>query len=230
MMLVRVPRRCKSAMVLTVFLLGLPGLAAALEPHQGPKHDPRFIAVSGDHANHLAVSGNGHGKMAGGVRYTRKVESYTVPDLSLVAMDGAGVSLLAALDTHKPVMLNFIFTTCPSICPVLSATFSQVQQELAAEQNGIRMVSISIDPEHDTPAKLREYAKRYGAGSAWWFLTGSLANSVQAQKAFRAYRGSKMNHEPLAFLRAPRQTSWLRIEGFLSAQELASEYHQLMPK
>ena len=58
------------------------------------------------------------------------------------------------------------------------------------------MISFSIDPEYDTPERLRKYAALFNAGPQWQFLTGSLANSVAIQKAFDVYRGNKMNHEP----------------------------------
>jgi protein SCO1/2 len=90
------------------------------------------------------------------------------------------------------------------------------------------MVSISIDPEYDTPARLQNYAKRYKAGPEWQFLTGDLDTIMAVQQAFDAYRGDKMSHEPLTFLRASPRGPWVRIEGFASASELVREYRELM--
>jgi Uncharacterized protein SCO1/SenC/PrrC, involved in biogenesis of respiratory and photosynthetic systems len=90
------------------------------------------------------------------------------------------------------------------------------------------MVSISIDPEHDTPAKLKEYARKFGAGPQWQMLTGSVENSIAVQRAFNTYRGDKMNHEPATFLRAGKGKPWVRLDGFASAGELVKEYRQLM--
>ena len=64
------------------------------------------------------------------------------------------------------------------------------------------MVSISIDPEYDTPEALNAYARRFDAGPQWEFLTGSLDDSIAVQKAFDADRGDKMNHAPLTLFRA----------------------------
>ena len=126
-------------------------------------------------------------------------------------------------------MVNFIFTTCPTICPVLSASFASFQQKLSAEELAeIRMVSITIDPEHDTPARLREYAALFNAGPNWRFYTGSLETIVAVQKAFEAYRGSKMNHAPLAFMRAGPGEFWLRLEGFPKSAEMLAEYRALI--
>jgi protein SCO1/2 len=159
--------------------------------------------------------------------YQRSIESVTVPDITLLRMDGRRVSLRDELGANKPVMLNFIFTTCTTICPVMSATFSQVQAELGEERDGVRMVSISIDPEHDTPARLREYASRHEASDDWHFLTGSVEQIDAVQQAFKAYRGSKFNHAPLTFLRAPGDSRWIRIEGLVRAEVLLEEYERL---
>ena len=84
----------------------------------------------------------------------------------------------------------------------MSATFAQVQRELGEDSNEVLMVSVSIDPEQDTPAELAAYAERFHAGPQWTFLTGSLEDSIAVQTAFDAYRGDKMNHTPLTLLRA----------------------------
>lgn len=70
---------------------------------------------------------------------------------------------------------NFIFTRCPSACPMLTAKFKALQGELGALQ-GVRFVSISVDPQHDTPEVLAAYAKRFGADTRRWsFVTGPLS-------------------------------------------------------
>lgn len=158
--------------------------------------------------------------------YKSSVHSYVIPELILIDMDNNKVSLHDALGDEGPVILNFIFTTCTTICPVLSATFSQVQRELGDETKNARMISITIDPEQDTPERLKEYASRYKAGADWQFLTGSIENIIATQKAFDAYRGDKMNHIPLTFLRSTDDGRWVRLEGFASAAEVVAEYRQ----
>jgi protein SCO1/2 len=126
------------------------------------------------------------------------------------------------------VLLQFIFTTCPTVCPVMSGTFSAAQEKLGADLARVRMISISIDPEQDTPERLREYARRFKAGRQWLFLTGNLDDIVAVQKSFDAYRGNKMRHEPLTFLRAAHGKTWVRLDGLMSAAQLVAEYRRLM--
>jgi protein SCO1/2 len=159
--------------------------------------------------------------------YAKKRSAYTIPDVMLLGQDGHEHSLVALLDSEKPVMLNFIFTSCTTICPVMTSTFVEVGRQLGPDRQHVQMVSISIDPENDTPARLAEYANARGAGESWTFLTGDLASIRQAQRAFDAYRGNKMNHVPMTFLRAAPDESWLRIDGFAAATDIVREYRGL---
>lgn len=163
-------------------------------------------------------------------RYTRTVAHYEAPDVTLVSMDGTRIALASALKQGGPVMLEFIFTTCPTICPVMSSTFSAAQSKLGADLAKVRMISISIDPEHDTPERLRQYARKFKAGPQWVFLTGKTEDIALVQKAFDAYRGSKMRHEPLTFLRAEPTEPWVRLDGLMSATQLVAEYQRLRVK
>jgi protein SCO1/2 len=68
---------------------------------------------------------------------------------------------------------NFIFTRCPTVCPVFSRKMAEVQTRSAGMGAGLHLVSFSVDPEYDTPERLAAYAQRYGAEAArWTFLTG----------------------------------------------------------
>ncbi|MGE5319528.1 MAG: SCO family protein [Hyphomicrobiaceae bacterium] len=161
--------------------------------------------------------------------YARTLVNYTIPDVKLVDADGAKVSLRATL-ADKPVILNFIFTSCGAICPVMSKTFEQLQDALGPDRGKVRMVSISIDPEQDTPTVLKAYAEKYSAGPQWKMLTGSLDDSISVQRAFDVYRGDKMDHLPATFLRAGPGKPWVRLDGFASASDILHEYRQITAK
>jgi protein SCO1 len=85
---------------------------------------------------------------------------------------------------------NFVFTRCPSVCPMLTAKFQALQARLR-ELEGVRFVSISVDPEYDTPEVLAAYAARYQADDRrWWFLTGPLAEIERTVvQGFKVHRG-----------------------------------------
>jgi protein SCO1 len=136
------------------------------------------------------------------------------------------VPMRSELDDGRPILLGFIFTTCTAICPVTSATFRQFQDKLGPSE-AVHIVSISIDPEQDTPQRLREYARKFGAGPNWHHYTGTVSASVAMQRAFDAYRGDKMDHAAVAFLRAAPGKPWVRIDGFASADQLTAEYRAI---
>lgn len=153
---------------------------------------------------------------------------YTVPAVQMTRDDGKIVSLPDEIDDGRPVVLNFVFTSCGSICPVMSAVLSQFDRKLGADREHVHLVSISIDPEEDTPARLRDYAKKFHAGPEWQHYTGTVAASLASQRAFKVWRGDKMSHGPTTFVRAAPGEPWLRIDGFVTPDELLQQYHRLV--
>jgi protein SCO1/2 len=137
--------------------------------------------------------------------------------------------MIDLLNNQQPVFLQFVFTTCATICPVLSATFSSAQTSLKEIAPNYRMISISIDPEQDTPSTLTDYAERFKVGTQWHLLTGSREKIAQIQRAFDAYyRGNnKMYHLPYTYLRTAGTQAWVRLDGLLSTGDLIEEYRQL---
>lgn len=165
-----------------------------------------------DHAHHHLVA-----------PFARSIAHYTVPDVTLVRADGRRVQLSEELGDERAVVLSFIYTSCTTVCPMTSATLSELQDKLGPARDLVHLVSISIDPEFDTPARLREYAQRFGAGPEWQHYTGTLAASQRSQRAFDVYRGNKMDHAPVTLVRQQPGDPWVRIEGFATADQLMAE-------
>jgi protein SCO1/2 len=130
-----------------------------------------------------------------------------LPDVSLIDQHGSAVSLASL--KGKPVLIDFIYTSCASTCPVLTAKMVSVARALGpALGANVTMVSITLDPEHDSPAQLASYAKSRGAdANGWLFLTGKPAQIDQVLAQFKLRRmhesdGSIM-HSVSAFLLGP---------------------------
>ena len=160
--------------------------------------------------------------------YARQVANYRIPELSLVGSDGRSVGFSQELDDGRPVVLNFIFTTCTAVCPVLSQSMAEFRRKLGKEGEKLHMISVSIDPEQDTPARLGAYAARFKADASWSFYTGTTSSSVTLQKAFQAYFGDKMHHRPMTFMRSGPGQPWARLEGFATPDDLLKEYRLLV--
>jgi protein SCO1/2 len=95
----------------------------------------------------------------------------TLPPFTLTERSGRPVG---SNDLSGSVWIaDFVFTRCPDVCPVLSSRMAALQTPLATGDDPVRLVSLSVDPAHDTPAVLASYAEHYGAGPNWLFLTGS---------------------------------------------------------
>jgi protein SCO1/2 len=150
----------------------------------------------------------------------RSEANYVIPNVTLVRDDGKSVLLPAELQDGRPVVLNFIYTSCTTICPLSSQIFEQFQEDLGSAAGSVHLVSISIDPEQDTPARLRAYAAQYHAGRGWNHYSGTMASIIAVQKAFNVYRGDKMSHTPLTLMRAAPGKPWTRFDGFARADDL----------
>jgi protein SCO1/2 len=154
--------------------------------------------------------------------------SYVIPDVAVIRQDGKKLSFSEELNDGRPVLLNFVFVSCSAICPMLSHVFSKVQAKLAKDGQKVHLISISIDPESDTPEKLTTYAKKFGASSAWDYYSGTREISIAIQKAFNVFKGDKMNHGSVVFIRAKPGKSWLRLEGIMSPDLILSEYRKMI--
>jgi len=168
---------------------------------------------------------------AGAARHHIKIEagaarsraSYDLPHVKLTRVDGKAVWLERELDDGRPVVLDFVYTTCSSVCPLSSQTFAALQEQLGAERDRVHLVSISIDPEEDTPQRLADYARHFDAGPQWDFYTGTMEASLRIQQVFRAFLGDKMSHPPLTLVRTAPGKPWVRFEGFATVNQLMDE-------
>ncbi len=185
--------------------LALAGLATAAQ--ETPGDDP--------HAAHRAM-------MAQASNGSLRVDhaAYDIPDVVLRDEQGRPVRVRELLGGDRPVAVNFIFTSCTTICPVMTATFLQLQHELADQPNRPLFVSISIDPDFDTSVTLNAYAQKFGAD--WTFLTGDRTDVLSVLQSFAAWRGNKNNHAAITLFRGASGGHWIRVEGLASAQQLAA--------
>ena len=115
------------------------------------------------------------------------------PDFALIDQDGAEVTLAGL--RGKALLIDFIYTHCPGPCPILTARHAQIQRELAAETRArVHFVSISIDPERDTPPVLASYAESRGADTATWsFLTGEPERVREVLKRYGVFAQESAN-------------------------------------
>jgi protein SCO1 len=153
-----------------------------------------------------------------------------LPEIRILSMQEKSSSLKSELDTDGPVIVNFVFTTCSTICSIQTLVLSQAQQQLDASDLKAKILTFSIDPDNDTPSQIRKFASTFSVGKSWMFYTGSYDAMLTVQKTFNAYRGSKANHPPVMFMRKNKSAPWMRIEGFPKPQEVVALLRALPSK
>jgi protein SCO1/2 len=112
------------------------------------------------------------------------------PDFALTSQDGRRVTL--GDFRGKAVALTFIFTSCADTCPLLTARMVEVQEDLGpAFGANVVFVSITVDPAHDTPEVLKQYAESFGAKTAGWaFLTGDPVEIREVERRYGVFAAS----------------------------------------
>ena len=145
-----------------------------------------------------------------------------LPDVEVLDQDGRKRRFGRDLVAGKRVAINFIFTSCTTICSPLSATFKAMDEELRRQSApDVHFVSVSVDPLTDTPAELRKFARKFDAGANWTFVTGSRASIDAILKAFDVGSGSPEDHSPMVWLGHEPTQRWVRTYGLASPKLLA---------
>jgi len=149
-------------------------------------------------------------------------------DVPLLDQDGKRRMLVSDLVGEQIVVMNFIFTTCPSVCPMQSAIFAGLQKELGDRLgNEVQLLSLSIDPGTDVPARLAETAARYGAREGWTWLTGEKADVDRALAGLGAYSSDVASHPAMILVGDGRRGGWTRFYGFPSPADVLARVDAL---
>ena len=142
-------------------------------------------------------------------------------DVELIDQDGRKLRFYTDVLKNKVVAINTFFTTCTSICPPMNRNFEKMQEALG-ERLGkdVLLVSISVDPQTDTPPRLKEYSKRFHAKPGWLFLTGKKENVDWALYKLGQYVEAKDNHTSIFIIGNEPKGLWKKALGLAKAEEL----------
>lgn len=194
-----------AALAMIVALVGSP-------PGEGHAQDH-------DHAQHLASAGRARAAEPAAVRLHDKL---------LVNQDGQAVRFIDDIVGDRIVVMDFVYTTCTTVCPVLSAIFGQVQQRLGAELGPeLRMVSLSVDPSRDTPERLKAYAATHRAGPDWIWLTGDKPEVDEVLRGLGAYAPNFEDHPSMVLVGDARTGEWKRFFGFTGPDTIVAAVEAL---
>ncbi|HET8772989.1 MAG TPA: ABC transporter substrate-binding protein [Thermoanaerobaculia bacterium] len=142
-------------------------------------------------------------------------------DVELVDQNGAKVRFYSDLLAGKVVVINSFFATCSGSCPVMSGTFRKIQTALGDRVGrDVHLVSITVDPETDTPAQLRKFAKAASAGPGWHLVTGSKENVSQALRKLGLLTETKETHTAVVLIGNEPKGVWKKAFGLADSDEI----------
>jgi protein SCO1/2 len=149
-------------------------------------------------------------------------------DLALLDQDGREVKFVSEVIGDRIVVMDFVYTSCTTVCPVLSAVFGQVQERLG-ERLGedVALVSVSVDPTRDTPQRLRAYAAKLEARPGWVWLTGPKPTVDEVLDGLGAYSPNFEDHPAMVLVGDGRTGEWSRFFGFPSPGRLMEKVDAL---
>jgi protein SCO1/2 len=194
-----------SALALGAAWIGATGLASA---HDGKRHDAVSPAKAASTSTTLDV---------------------TLFDEPLLDQDGRRVKLVSDVVANRIIVMDFIYTTCTTVCPVASAIFQKVQAKLGDRLGrDVVMVSISVDPNTDTPPRLKAYAGKYKARPGWTFLTGGERVVDKVLEGLGAYSEDFTAHPNMTLIGDGRTGDWMRMYGFANPSQIVAQVDRLL--
>lgn len=150
-----------------------------------------------------------------------QISKMHIPDTELLDQNGRKIHFYTDLVKGKTVAINFIFTTCTTICPPLGATFARVQKELGDKVGrDVRFISISVDPATDTPERLRAWGAKFHAGDRWTFVTGNKPQVDELLRALGASSARQEDHSPTVLIGNDARGIWTRTYGLARPSQL----------
>jgi len=175
------------------------------------------------HAAILCLSGFAAAHAWGqNAREEQAVPGIRISGAQLIDQNGAKVRLPDLLK-DKVAVINTVFTTCPTICPVMGAHFAALTRLLgdrAARE--VTLISISVDPLNDTPARLKAWSEKFHPAQGWTLLTGDPKDIEEVLRGLRLFAIGPENHSPSTLIGDARKGEWRRATGLQSAEKLAA--------
>ncbi len=206
-----------------IVLCSAQGIAATQQ------HDTDQHSSSTDHSKHQAQL-----KTAGQQSREIAVSAISLPNVLLINEQGEEIAVYDDLIKNKIVVINTIFTTCTTICPIMGVQFARLQKELQHQfgsrkiAQDILLISVSIDPINDTPQRLQAWKAKFHGGPGWTLLTGPISDVNKLLKAAGLFAADPEDHTPITLVGSARQNQWVRVSGLGSVDQIVNLVSQLV--
>lgn len=149
-------------------------------------------------------------------------------DTLLQAQDGRALRFYSDVLKDRVVLVNFVFTECGDACPLITHKLLQARQALGAQARAVRFVSITIDPEHETPQTMSAFARKHGAvDPEWLWLSGTKAHIDLVTKRLGAYTDTREEHFTGLIVGNLRTDRWVKIRPDAPAPTIAAQLRRV---
>jgi cytochrome oxidase Cu insertion factor (SCO1/SenC/PrrC family) len=183
-----------------------------------------FIPVLAQHKHNKMPAHGTHG-----THDATPTSKMNIPDVELLDQNGRKIHFYSDLVKGRTVVINFIFTTCTTICPPLGATFERVQKELGDKAGrDVRFISISVDPATDTPERLKAWGEKFHAGESWTFVTGNKPQLDQLLQALGASSARREDHSPTILIGNDAHGIWTRTYGLANSSRIVQVINDVL--
>jgi len=151
-----------------------------------------------------------------------------IPDTLLTDQDGNKHHFYNDLIKGKTVLINAVYTSCAGVCPIQTAVFSKVQS-LLGDRVGrdIQIISVTLDPVTDTPARLKEFSERFDVGPGWVFLTGTKQEVTEVLQAMDLYSPVPAQHTPIAAIGHEPGAVWMKVINVTAPTDIVGRMQRI---
>lgn len=175
------------------------------------------------HQSHAAHANMMSGKTAETQPGPQELGQMSIPDVVLLNQDGEEVHFYSDLVKNKTVAINFIYTSCTTICTPMGVVFRDLQNQLGTRAGkDVQLISISVDPVVDTPARLKAWGAKFDAGPGWTLLTGNKHDVVGLLKSLKVFTPDLEDHSPILLIGNEREGQWVRAYGLTAPAKLVT--------
>lgn len=219
-------------MSVTMRFLAVAAVSSALAPGAAQAHQPQQAQAQQvqqpQQAQPQPPQQAKQAKLSPAERDAKAREYFT--DTVLKTHKGRSVRFYSDTMRGKVVLINFMFTGCGDACPLITAKLVQTKKDLGdAFGRDVRFISISVDPEQDTPEELVKYARKFHpAHPEWIYLTGAKPGIEHVVKKLGAFSDSVENHSTAIIIGSPQQGRWKKVRPDAPVKVIAEELRQLV--
>ena len=203
-------------------------MSADADPHAAHK----AMMQEMDHSQHqMSADADPHAAHKAMMKKPAEAEQSADIDLldkTLLDQDGKQVKFVSDVIGDRIIVMDFVYTNCTTVCPVLSALFNQVQEQLGDRMGKeVFLVSVSVDPTRDTPQRLKTYAAKHDAKEGWIWLTGPKRSVDEVLDGLGAYTPNFENHPSMVLVGDGRSGEWSRFFGFPNPDRIIEQVDSL---